>query len=178
MSNPDNPDVSGAASVPDVPQVPQVPQVPDVPQVPPIPGQYATGSSAPPPVGSYPNAPGAYGATAHGYGDPGYVTVAPPRQPVLSIISMVAGIVAVLGLPVVFVPVVGGILGLFVPAAAVVLGFLGRTREPQAKGFWLTGIIAGAVAAVIALISVVVWVVVFATLPSGSMNMNMNDGPF
>ncbi len=175
MSNPDNPDVSGASSVPDVPQVPQVP---DVPQVPPIPGQYTVDSSAPPSAGSYPIPPATYGATPERHGDPGYGTVAPAKQPVLSIISMVAGIVAVLGLPVVFVPIIGGILGLFVPAAAIVLGFLGRTREPQAKGFWLTGIITGAVAVVIALISLVVWVVVFAALPNGSMNMNMNNGPF
>ena len=126
--------------------VPDVPQVPHVPEVPQVPSI------------------------------PGQVAVAPARQPTLSIISMVAGILAVIGLPVVFVPIIGGILGLFFPAAAIVLGVLGKTREPQAKGFWLTGIITGSAAAAAALISIVVWVLVFATLDNG--NMYMNNGPF
>ena len=40
-------------------------------------------------------------------------------------------------------------------AAAVVLGFLGRSKEPQAKGMWLTGIITGFVAVGLAII---VWI--------------------
>lgn len=126
--------------------VPDVPQVPHVPEVPQVPSI------------------------------PGQFAAAPARQPTLSIISMVAGILALIGLPVAFVPVIGGILGLFFPAAAIVLGVLGKAREPDAKGFWLTGIITGAAAAAAALISIVVWVLVFATLDNG--NMYMNNAPF
>jgi hypothetical protein len=66
---------------------------------------------------------------------------------VLSIISMVAGI---LGLVVSWTGW-GGIFAI----AAVVLGFIGRSKEPQAKGFWLTGIILGFVAIGIALLVII-----------------------
>ncbi len=75
---------------------------------------------------------------------------APAKSPVLSIIALIAGIVGVL-------------LSLFafgsgiVPGiAAVVLGFLGRSKEPQARGLWLTGLILGFVAIAVAIL---VWVV-------------------
>jgi multisubunit Na+/H+ antiporter MnhB subunit len=62
----------------------------------------------------------------------------------------------------VIIPFIGGILQLIVPAAAVVLGFIGRRKEPAAKGMWLTGIILGFVGIVIAIISIVAWAVLFA----------------
>jgi len=86
---------------------------------------------------------------------------------VLSIISMVAGILGIVGFPVVaFIPVVGGVLGLFIPAAAVVLGFLGKSKEPGAKGFWLTGIITGFVGLVLAIVDIILWSVVLTNLPN------------
>ena len=51
-----------------------------------------------------------------------------------------------------FIPFIGGVLQLFIPAAAVVLGFLGKAKEPFApKGLWLTGVILGFVGIGIAL---------------------------
>ncbi|TFC43367.1 hypothetical protein E3O49_12955 [Cryobacterium shii] len=77
-----------------------------------------------------------------------------------------AGVIGILGFPIVFIPIAGGILGLFVPAAAVVLGFLGRSKEPQARGFWLTGIITGFVGVALALASILIWAVIFASMPN------------
>ncbi|MEZ5189514.1 MAG: hypothetical protein R2717_00560 [Schumannella sp.] len=83
--------------------------------------------------------------------------------PVLSIISLVAGIIGVLGAGIVSIPIVGSILGLIIPAAAVVLGFLGKKREPFAsKGLWMTGIILGFIGVGIALIALIVWIGVLA----------------
>jgi hypothetical protein len=89
--------------------------------------------------------------------------------PILSIISLVAGIVGVIGFAIVFVPIVGSILQLFIPAAAVVLGFLGKKREPFApKGLWTAGIILGFVGLAIAVISLIVWIGLIATVGSYS----------
>jgi hypothetical protein len=76
---------------------------------------------------------------------------------VLSLFSLIAGIVGLLGFFVVFIPFVGGVLQLFIPAAAVVLGVLGKSKEPAAKGMWLTGIVLGFVGIGIALLSLVLW---------------------
>ena len=85
----------------------------------------------------------------------------------LSLISLIAGIIGVAGsLAVVWIPIAGGILQLFIPAAAVVLGFLGRKKEPASKGMWLTGIILGFVGIVAGLTSVIFWIVVFASIGS------------
>ena len=65
----------------------------------------------------------------------------------------------------VFIPIVGGIMQLIIPAAAVVLGFIGKRKEPAAKGMWLTGIILGFVGIAIALLSLVFWGIALATLP-------------
>ncbi|WP_353826769.1 hypothetical protein [Agromyces sp. SYSU T0242] len=80
----------------------------------------------------------------------------------LSLISLIAGVIGVVGSPIAIIPVAGGILQLLVPAAAVVLGFLGRSREPAARGMWLTGIILGFVGIGIALLSFVLWGLVLA----------------
>ncbi|KZE95623.1 hypothetical protein AVP42_00063 [Agromyces sp. NDB4Y10] len=79
-----------------------------------------------------------------------------------SIISLIAGIIGIIGSGIVIIPFVGGILQLIVPAAAVVLGFIGRRKEPWAKGMWLTGIVLGFVGIAIALISIVAWAALFA----------------
>src|SRR5690606_25716705 len=97
---------------------------------------------------------------------PPYTGAAPAGQkaPVLSIISLIAGIVGLLGFWVVFIPVAGGIMQLFIPAAAVVLGFLGKKKEPQAaKGLWLTGIVTGFIGLAIGLISIILWIVLIAS---------------
>ena len=44
------------------------------------------------------------------------------------------------------------------------LGFLGRRKEPQARGFWLTGIILGFVSIAIAIIYWIILAIVFASL--------------
>lgn len=57
------------------------------------------------------------------------------KSPVLSIISMISGIVGLLLAYFAF--------GLLFAIAAVVLGHLGQRKEKAAKGFWLTGLITG-----------------------------------
>jgi len=74
---------------------------------------------------------------------------APAKSPVLSILSLIFGILGV----VLSLFLFGS--GVLPGAAGVVLGFLGRSKEPQAKGMWLTGIITGFVAVAIA---IVVWI--------------------
>lgn len=70
----------------------------------------------------------------------------PPKT--LSIISMIAGILGI---------VTFGWAGIF-SIAAVILGFMGKSKEPAAKGFWLTGIITGFVGILFAIINIVIWV--------------------
>jgi hypothetical protein len=74
---------------------------------------------------------------------------APAKSPILSILSLIFGILGVLLSLFLFGT------GFLPGAAAVVLGFLGRRKEPQAKGMWLTGIITGFVAIGIAII---IWI--------------------
>ncbi|MEO6825737.1 MAG: hypothetical protein ABI255_04975 [Microbacteriaceae bacterium] len=81
----------------------------------------------------------------------------------LSIISLIAGIVGVIGGFIAFIPIIGSIMQLFIPAAAIILGFLGKRREPQAKGMWLTGIILGFVGIAIAIISLIGWIALFSS---------------
>lgn len=89
------------------------------------------------------------------------------KAPVLSIISMILGILGVLGgLFIFWFPIVGPILQLWLPAAAVVLGFLGRRREPSGKGFWLTGIITGFVGLGLFLIGLIITIAFFAAIGS------------
>ena len=96
---------------------------------------------------------------------PAYSATPAKPTPVFSLISLIAGIVGVIGFFVVFIPIVGGIMQLIIPAAAVVLGFIGKRKEPAAKGMWLTGIILGFVGIAIALLSLVFWGIALATLP-------------
>jgi hypothetical protein len=87
---------------------------------------------------------------------------APAKTPVLSIISLVAGIIGVLGTGVLIIPFVGSFLGLPIPLAAVILGFLGKKKEARAKGMWLTGIILGFLGLAAAIIALIGWGVLFA----------------
>jgi hypothetical protein len=160
---------------------PRQPPVPPAGPPPPAYGPPATAPyGSPPPYGSAP--PGGYGS---GYGTPpptgyserpaAYAAGAPAsyqagRQPILSILSLVAGVLGVLGSPVAFFPFFGGILAIILPIAAVVLGFIGRNKEPGAKGFWLTGIITGFVGIALALLSILLWALVFASVPMNDYN--------
>ena len=123
------------------------------PPVPPQePGYSPTPASSTPSYGPTPTSPYTGGGAAE------------QKPAVLSIISLVLGIIGVVGFFVVFIPIVGSIMQLFIPAGAVVLGFLGKQREPWApKGLWLTGIILGFVGLAIAIISLIGWIALFAT---------------
>jgi len=79
------------------------------------------------------------------YGAPQYATTSTAPSKTLSLISLIAGIV-------------GLVFGTIFSIAAIVLGFLGRSREPHAKGFWLTGIILGFVGLVLGFIWIAILV--------------------
>ena len=98
----------------------------------------------PTPPQSTPAASGQYG------GSPQPVN----QTPVLSILSLIGGILGILTS--LFW------IGLLFGAAGAVLGFIARRREPQAKGLWLTGLILGIVGFVISLIVIVLVIVAFA----------------
>jgi len=87
---------------------------------------------------------------------------------------MIAGIVGVLGFWIVFIPIIGSVLGLFIPGAALVLGILGRKREGvPAKGFWMTALITGIVGLVIAVIALIGWIAIIAiSNANGAFNPN------
>jgi hypothetical protein len=87
------------------------------------------------------------------------------KSPVLSILSLVGGIVGVL------LSFFFGI-GFIFSAAAVVLGFIGRRKEPTAKAMWLTGIILGFVGIAIALIIWIGLAVLAAVVGSASYSSN------
>ena len=76
--------------------------------------------------------------------------------PSLSIISMILGI---LGLIIGFV---GG--GLLFSVGGVVLGHLGQSKEPVARGFWLTGLITGYVGILVNAVVIIFWIVFFVAL--------------
>ncbi len=81
--------------------------------------------------------------------------------PVLSILSLIGGILGIL--------TSFFWIGLLFGAAGAVLGFIGRRKEPQAKGLWLTGIITGIVGFVISLLVIVLIIaaIVFAASHPG-----------
>lgn len=100
---------------------------------PPPPNPYQSGAAqaAPNPYegGAGQAPPNPYQAGPNPY-QAGYAPVVPKT---LSLISMIAGIVGC---------VFFGWFGL-ASIAALILGYMGKKREPLAKGFWLTGIITG-----------------------------------
>ncbi|MCU1638091.1 MAG: hypothetical protein JWL94_738 [Microbacteriaceae bacterium] len=137
-----------------------------------------TGDYAQPGAGGYaqPGAGGYAQPGAGGYAQPGaggYAQPGPPGSPkTLSLIGTIVGVVGLLGFWVVFLPIIGSIFGLFLPVAAVVLGFLGKKKEGlQAKPLWLTALITGFVGIAIAIIALVLWIVLFTTSnPMGGPN--------
>ncbi|MCY7324518.1 MAG: hypothetical protein LH605_00060 [Microbacteriaceae bacterium] len=144
------------------------------PPVPPAPedGGYSQPASGSVPYGSQSSQPtgssqpsgyaqaGGYGQPA-GYAQPTYGASAPSKT--LSLIGMIAGIVGLLGSGIAIVPIIGSILGLFIPAAAIVLGFLGKNREGAlARPFWLTALITGFIGVAIALVALVIWIILFS----------------
>lgn len=87
-----------------------------------------------------------------------YGSTPPTKTPILSILSLIFGILGILGSLFLFGS--GFLPGL----AGVILGFLGRRREPHAsRGLWLTGIITGFVAIAIAII-VIIGIAVIAAI--------------
>ena len=137
-----------------------------VPPVPP-PAESVTpprAAPAPPPAPGYTPPTTAY-APAGG--------LAPKKT--LSLIGMIAGIVGLLGFWIVFIPIIGSVLQLFIPGAALVLGILGRKREgTPAKAFWITAIITGIVGLVIAFIALIGWIALIAM--SNSNGAFMRNG--
>ena len=140
-----------------------------VPPVPPPAGSVTPPPSAPAPPPSAP-APG-YTPPTTAYAPAG--SLAPKKT--LSLIGMIAGIVGLLGLWIVFIPIIGSVLQLFIPGAALVLGILGRKREgTPAKAFWITAIITGIVGLVIAFIALIGWIALIAM--SNSNGAFMRNG--
>ncbi|GAA0998195.1 hypothetical protein GCM10009563_21860 [Subtercola frigoramans] len=76
------------------------------------------------------------------------------KSPVLSIIGMVAGILGFLISLVSF-----GIGGFLFSVGGVVLGFLGRKKEPAARGFWLTALITGFAGLALSVILILVFII-------------------
>lgn len=96
---------------------------------------------------------------------------APRKAPVLSIIALIAGILGLLGCWIGFLSVLG-LIGVILPIAAIILGFLGKAKEPQAaKGLWLTGIITGFIGLALTLLFVILSTVLFASLSEQYGNM-------
>jgi hypothetical protein len=75
---------------------------------------------------------------------------------------MIFGIVGIVGSWIVFIPFVGFFLGLWFPAAAVVLGFIARRRPEQPRGMWIAGLVLGFVGLFFAFASLVFWIIVAA----------------
>ncbi|QEE60654.1 DUF4190 domain-containing protein [Salinibacterium sp. dk2585] len=89
---------------------------------------------------------------------------APKKAPVLSIIALIAGILGLLGSWIGIFSILG-LIGVILPIAAIILGFLGKSKEPQAsKGLWLTGIITGFIGLAITVLLVIGSTVLFASL--------------
>ena len=137
--------------------------VPPAPPVPPAsPGGFAPGAGAgssgstPPPYGTpLPPAPGTV--------PPAYSYAPAPVVPrTLSLVGMILGIVGLV------VSLFAWGFGFILSAPAVVLGFLGRRREPAARGFALTAIITGFAGIALSLIFLVITIVIFAVAVAGS----------
>jgi hypothetical protein len=165
MTDPNTPSTEGTPSVPPLP--PTAPSTPSAPSY-----GAPSGSSTPaytPPseqstpsygAPSYQQAPPAnpYAQAPNGsapYGQPYSPVASAPKT--LSLIGMIAGIVGIV------ISLFSGGFGLIFSIGAVVLGFLGKKREPAAKGFWLTAIITGFVGILISVIWGIVWVLIFVS---------------
>ena len=99
--------------------------------------------------------------TYSGYAQPTYASVPAVAPKTLSLIGMIAGIVGVVA------------FGWFLPAsiAALILGYMGKTREGlPAKGFWMTAIITGWIGAAITVIGGIAFIAIFAIAGAGSVS--------
>jgi hypothetical protein len=121
-------------------------QPPPEPTPPPSTSYGPTPQSTPPP---------SYGPTPQPTPPPPYGQPAPAgRSPVLSILSLIGGILGV-----VFAFFLGA--GIVFAIAGVVLGFVAQRKEPEARGLWLTGLILGFVGVVLSLLFLVLLIVGF-----------------
>lgn len=116
--------------------------------------------------GTPPNQP--YSQQGYGqpaYGQPAYGAPTAAKPQTLSIVSMIAGIA---GIIFTWVP----ILGFLASVAAVITGHMAQGREPQAKPFWLTGIITGYVGIAMGLLFTFLFLVlpilIFSTVPGSN----------
>ena len=75
------------------------------------------------------------------------------KTPILSILSLVGGGLGILCC---------GFTGIF-SIAGIVLGFLGRSKEPNGKGLAMAGIITGFVGLALGLVWIIVWLVLGAS---------------
>jgi hypothetical protein len=146
--------------------------VPPVPPVPPAASPYSPPpaapafSSAPPAYGSAPTEqPNAYANPyanpAAGPSNPYAVSPGPVAPRGLAIASMVTGIASVL--------FAFAWVGFLPGVAAVILGHIAQRRQPDARPFWLTGLITGYVGILIGLIEgAFIIFIIIAAMNSGS----------
>jgi hypothetical protein len=118
-----------------------------------------------PPAPSYSAAAGAPGAspytTPYGQGPAGV----PEKKP-LSITSMALGIAsAALSFLIVL-----WFLAIPLGIAAIVLAVLGKKKERDAKGFWLTGLITGIVGIALSLLVVIIGAIALAALQNADFS--------
>jgi len=169
MTDPNTPSTEGTPSVPPLPPTaPSAPSAPSygAPSAPSAPPAYTPPAESTPSYGapSYQQAPPAnpYAQAPNGaapYGQPYSPVAAAPKT--LSLIGMIAGIVGVV------ISLFSGGFGLIFSIGAVVLGFLGKKREPAAKGFWLTAIITGFVGIAMTVLWVI-GIIIFAVVLAGA----------
>lgn len=86
----------------------------------------------------------AYQAPHSSAGQAQYAVAAPPSK-ILSILSLVAGIVSI----------IGGSWTFLIPVAGIVLGFIGLNKEPHAKPLAVWGIILSALSILLVIIAIV-----------------------
>lgn len=162
----------GSEELPDSVPAPPQPPFPPAPPVPPVPPAPRDRPSTPVPSYGTPSAehaprhaPTAPYASAAPYPPaPPFAAVpaAPPRT--LSLLGMVLGIVGLL------ISLFLWGFGFVLSAPAVVLGFLGRRREPGARGFALAAIITGFAGIAVSLVylAITIVLVIVALSAAGS----------
>jgi hypothetical protein len=111
---------------------------------PPPPGDVPPPSGNVPPAGSVPPPPPAPGPASYSTPAPGPSPYAPPSggpspKQGLSLTSFIIGLVGLI-----FATWLVPVLGLLIGAAAVVLGFIAKGKEPNApQWMWIVGVISG-----------------------------------